>query len=70
MMTPMCVDTSTRAVADLDFRCRLAHDACATRSLAFGTGTVAAADMQAAFMAALNGPFADVASAREICATL
>ena len=69
MMTPMCMDTSKRAAADLGFRCRLAHDACATRRLAFGTRTVAAADVQAAFMASLNGPFANVASAREICAT-
>ena len=69
MMMPMCVDTTTRAAADLGFRCRLAHDACATRRLAFGTRTVAAADVQAAFMASLNGPFANVASAREICST-
>lgn len=70
MMTHLCVDTTTRAAADLGFRCRLAHDACATRSLSFGTTTVAAADVQAAFMASLNGPFANVASAREICAAL
>jgi Amidases related to nicotinamidase len=35
MMTHMCIDTTTRAAADLGFECQLAHDACATRDLAF-----------------------------------
>lgn len=70
MMTHMCVDTTTRAAADLGFKCRLAHDACATRSLTFGGTTVAAADVQTAFMASLNGLFASVLSTEEIRATL
>jgi nicotinamidase-related amidase len=70
MMTHMCVDTTTRAAADLGFRCRLAHDACATRSLGFAGSTVAAADVQAAFMASLDGTFASVQSARELGAAL
>ena len=47
----------------------LAHDACATRDLRFGERTVAAADVQAAFMAAL-GAFARVATAAELAAEL
>lgn len=68
MMTQMCVDSTTRAAADLGFQCRLAQDACATRSLSFGGAAVAAEDVQTAFLAALNGLFARVLSAEEICA--
>jgi nicotinamidase-related amidase len=35
MMTHMCIDTTTRAAADLGFSCLLAHDACAARALTF-----------------------------------
>jgi nicotinamidase-related amidase len=66
MMTHMCVDTTVRAAADLGFACTLAHDACATRDLAFGGQNVAAAAVQAAYMAALNGSFANVLSAAEV----
>jgi nicotinamidase-related amidase len=66
MMTHMCVDTSTRAAADMGFACTLAHDACATRAQAFGGRTVAAADVQAAYMAALNGAFARVVPTDEL----
>lgn len=70
MMTHMCVDTTVRAAADLGFDCQLAHDACATRSLSFGGSTVAAADVQTAFVASLNGLFARVQSAADLCAAL
>ena len=66
MMTHMCIDATTRAAADLGFECRLAHDACATRDLAFGGSTVAAHDVHTAFLASLNGAFAKVLPAREI----
>jgi nicotinamidase-related amidase len=70
MMTHMCVDTTTRAAADLGFQCVLAHDACATRALSFGGTTVSAENVQTAFLAALGGLFAKVLSAEEVCATL
>ena len=70
MMTHMCIDTTTRAAADLGFECVLAHDACATRSLSFGGVVVAAEQVQAAYLAALDGPFARVLSVEAICATL
>jgi nicotinamidase-related amidase len=60
MMTHMCVDTTTRAAADAGYACTLAHDACATRALSFEGRSIAAADVQAAYMAALNGAFASV----------
>ena len=66
MMTHLCVDTTVRAAADLGFQCRLAADACATRDLAFGGVTVPAAQVQAAFLAALNGAFANGQTADEI----
>jgi nicotinamidase-related amidase len=70
MMTHMCVDTTVRAAFDLGFECRLAHDACATRALSFAGSTVAAADVQKAFIASLNGLFARVQSAAELGAEL
>jgi nicotinamidase-related amidase len=70
MMTHMCVDTTARAAFDLGFGIQLAHDACATRDLAFGGRTVAAADVHAAFVAALNGLFARAQPAGELCAAL
>ena len=69
MMTHMCIDTSVRAAADLGFECSLAADACATRDLAWGGQTVAAAQVQAAYLAALSGAFARVAAAAELQST-
>lgn len=70
MMTHMCIDTTTRAAADLGFQCMLAHDACATRDLSFGETTVTAAQVQAAYLAALDGPFAQVRATEAICTGL
>ena len=65
-MTHMCIDTSTRAAFDLGFDCTVAEDACATRDLSFGGRTIAAVDVQGAFMAALLSPFARVVATRTI----
>ena len=70
MMTHMCVDATTRAAFDLGFSCSLAQDACATRALAFGDQRVPAAQVHAAFLAALNGLYAKVQSAAAIAAEL
>ncbi len=70
MMTHMCIDTSTRAAADAGFACTLAHDACATRDLAFGGRSVAAADVHAAYLAGLSGAFAKVVPADEAATAL
>lgn len=66
MMTHMCVDTTTRAAFDLGFSCILAHDACATRDLAHNGRTVAAADVQTAYMAALGQVFARITDAESL----
>jgi nicotinamidase-related amidase len=68
MMTHMCIDTTTRAAADLGFSCLLAHDACATRALAFKGVQVSAESVQAAYLAALNASFAKVMAASEVAA--
>jgi len=70
MMTHMCVDTTTRAAADLGFACTLAHDACATRALSFNDAQVSAGDVQLSYLAALNGSFAKVVSANELVSDL
>ncbi len=70
MMTHMCIDTTVRAAADLGFNCFLAGDACATRDLSFGGEPVPAEMVQNAFLAALNGSFAQVKTSEEICASL
>lgn len=59
-MTHMCIDTTVRAAFDLGYRCELIADACATRDLEFGGRKLAAADVHAAFMAALSSPFARI----------
>jgi len=68
MMTHMCVDTTVRAAFDLGLSCTIAHDACATRDLSFGGRRVAAAEVQAAYVAALDGLFARALTVEEIVA--
>jgi nicotinamidase-related amidase len=70
MMTHMCVDTTVRAASDFGFQCSLAEDACATRPLVFGSQTVEAEKVQLAYLAGLNGAFASVRPAQELCGGL
>lgn len=69
-MSHLCIDTTVRAAFDLGFRCSVAADACATRDLRFGDRPLPAADVHAAFMAALAAPFARVAPTAELLQTL
>ena len=64
-MTHMCIDATTRAAADLGFKCTVIHDACATRNLDFGNKKVMADDVHASFMAALGAAYANVINCRE-----
>jgi nicotinamidase-related amidase len=66
MMTSMCVDATVRAAADLGFETAVAHDACATCDLDFNGRVVAAADVHAAFLAALADGYARVAPTAEL----
>lgn len=64
-MSHMCVDTTVRTAADLGYACKLISDACATRDLVFNGQKVEAPNVQLAYMAAINGTFAQVLSTRE-----
>lgn len=59
-MSHMCVDTTVRAAFDFGYSCTLVSDACATRDLIFNGEMVNAANVQIAYMAAINGTFANV----------
>lgn len=67
MQTHMCVEAAVRAAADYGFDVTVVHDACATRDLEFDGSTVPAAQVQAAALAAMNGNYAEVVSADEVC---
>jgi nicotinamidase-related amidase len=70
MMTHMCLDATVRAAFDYKFECVVAGDACATKALVHWGRTVAAPDVHAAFLAALNGTYAKVLHTSEIGALL
>lgn len=65
-MTQMCIDTSVRAAFDLEFRCLLLADACATKDMEFSGIAVPAAQVQASFMAALSMPFAQIIETNDL----
>ena len=67
-MSHMCVDAGTRAASDFGYRCVVVHDACATRDQEFGGKVVPAADVHAAFMAALGFGYAKLVSTTEYIA--
>ena len=66
MMTSMCVDATVRAAVDLGYEVAVAHDACATMPLEFGDRWIAAADVHAAFLAALGDGYATVGPAADL----
>lgn len=70
MMTHMCVDATVRAATDHGFECRVIQDGCATRDLKFSDRVVPAADVHAAFLAALNGSYGRVMTANAALAEL
>lgn len=59
-MSHMCIDAATRAAADFGYRVTVVHDAVATRDLEFDGQAVSAAQVHAAFMAALAFAYARV----------
>lgn len=65
MMTHMCVDTTVRRAHSLGYRVTVIADACATKDLTFDGVTVPAQQVQAAYLAALDGTFATVRTADE-----
>lgn len=67
-MSHMCVDAGTRAASDLGYKCIVVHDACATRDQEFQGTVVPAAQVHAAFMAALQFGYAKVVTTQEFLA--
>jgi nicotinamidase-related amidase len=67
-MSHMCVDAGTRAASDLGYKCGVVHDACATRDQEFEGAVVPAAQVHAAFMAALRFGYAGLVSTEEYLA--
>jgi nicotinamidase-related amidase len=61
-MSHMCIDATTRAAADLGYKVRVVHDACATKDLEFNGTVIPAAQAHAAYMAALGFAYAEVVS--------
>jgi len=68
MMTSMCVDATVRAAADLGHTVSVAADACAAPELELRGRRVGAADVHTAFLAALDGTYAEVRTTAELLA--
>jgi nicotinamidase-related amidase len=64
-MSHMCIDAGTRAASDLGYKCVVVHDACATRDQEFEGAVVPAAQVHAAFMAALRFGYAKLVATEE-----
>ena len=60
MMTHMCIDTTVRAAKDYGIPVTLLYDACAARDLEIMGNSIPAHTVHDAYMAGLNGMFADV----------
>ena len=65
MMTHMCIDTTVRAAFDLGYECTVISDCCSTRDLSFRDETIPSKSVQASFLAALHGTFANVITMEE-----
>lgn len=64
-MSHVCVDGATRAASDLGYNVTVLHDACASRDLEFNGVNVPAAQVHAAYMAALAFGYAKVISTEQ-----
>jgi nicotinamidase-related amidase len=64
-MSHMCIDAVTRASDDFGYETTVIHDACATHDLEFNGVKVPAAQVHAAFMAALQFGYAQVVSTQD-----
>lgn len=64
-MSHMCIDATARAAADLGYNVVVLHDAVTTLDVAFGEQVVPAAQVHAAFMAALATGYARLLSVDE-----
>jgi nicotinamidase-related amidase len=65
MMSHMCIDTTVRAAREFGFKVTVLHDACATKDLVWEQTVIPAEMVHKAFMASLQGVFANVISTDE-----
>ncbi|NDV21411.1 cysteine hydrolase family protein [Desulfovibrio sp. JC022] len=68
MMSNMCVDATTRAAADMGYKCTVVHDACCGASLEFDGVKAGSAEVHAGFMASLGMFYAQMISAEKLIA--
>ncbi len=66
MQTNLCVDATVRAAADFGYTVTVVADACAAPDLQHGDRSVVAADVHAAFLAALDGNYATVVDSADV----
>lgn len=66
MQTNLCIDATVRAASDLGHTVTVVGDACAAPDLKHGGRSVVAADVHAAFLAALDGNYASVVEAADL----
>ncbi|MDR5782744.1 cysteine hydrolase family protein [Caballeronia sp. LZ065] len=64
-MSHMCIDAVTRHADDLGYDTTVVHDTCATHELEFNGVKVPAAQVHAAFMAALDFGYANLITAKD-----
>lgn len=64
-MSHMCVEGTTRAASDWNYKCKVIHDACATRNQEFQDHTIPAQDVHGTAMATLSFAYAEVLSLDE-----
>lgn len=62
MMSHMCIDTTVRAARAFGFTTTVLHDACTTKDLIWDQAVIPAETVHKAFMASLQGIFAEVIS--------
>ncbi|MDR7361898.1 cysteine hydrolase family protein [Nocardioides marmoribigeumensis] len=66
MQTNLCIDASVRAASDLGHTVTVVGDACAAVGLEHRGRAVPGADVHAAFLAAIDGSYADVVDSEDL----
>jgi nicotinamidase-related amidase len=66
MQTNLCIDASVRAASDLGHTVTVVGDACAAADLEHRGRAVPGADVHAAFLAAIDGSYADVVDSEDL----
>jgi nicotinamidase-related amidase len=65
MQTHMCVEATTRAAADLGYRCMVVSDACTTRDLRFGDRTISWEEVHYSTLSTLKSGYAKILTTDE-----